>query len=812
MEPVVALQPNNQRANANNVPARNVIFAQNQFNNQAVNGDVFRPAGNVQPPRRREEEGGIISAFFREIKKNWKDIVGDLVSGIVAFAAYTIAAAALAAAPLTGGSSLLITCGALAIAGLVGGVTKVAFKSICASASGEKYNSFGYDFATGAFSGILAPLTSACGSLVARFFARKAGIQALSLAVGKTMTTEIELVGGRFISRFGIRAAQMATDGAIAGSCDNTFRHVCQTGSLEGAGDAFVGGLVGGMVLSPAIGGGLRGIGRLAKKIKNVDENVRHAIEQGKIDMKKIPPPDTSSGQAGKIQHMLTEATQNPTGEMMSAAMNRRLRRRMEQLRKHNRPEINDLTRTRKFREANAQDKAKLVAERSITLGKLAQIYADDVRVPEHLRSQFKGFKSNNAPTRSLKQTQRVVDKIYGENKYEIIKLLGVGTVGEAYLAKTIDGRTVVVKLLKRGATASKLKKERLYFRELIRHKVQDPVERQYLLDLTDSYYRGWIKELNFANEAHYAVNLARGAKRFKVAQPIELGYRPGSTASQRKAISLVLECAEGVQLDKLMKMLEVYRVNKAKFAQEFAEEIRLNPWLKDPEQWMSQLPEVYLRAQNEQTLFSRMLGQKFAHGDPHAGNVFISNSSGRLSLTYIDTGLALERNAREVARGLGLSVHFLTGNSKGITQIILRDARRLPQGMSRYKVAKLFAQDLDNELFKKGISLVDGNIINNMLNTLLEKYGIILSPSTSIYFKSQLQYYLHYLELCRLTNQVNKNILRESFGDITRGMVNASRNAPAESMRYIIIPTIAHFLKDPYLAIKTITQFFAKG
>jgi len=104
MEPVVALQPNNQRANANNVPARNVIFAQNQFNNQAVNGDVFRPAGNVQPPRRREEEGGIISAFFREIKKNWKDIVGDLVSGIVAFAAYTIAAAALAAAPLTGGS------------------------------------------------------------------------------------------------------------------------------------------------------------------------------------------------------------------------------------------------------------------------------------------------------------------------------------------------------------------------------------------------------------------------------------------------------------------------------------------------------------------------------------------------------------------------------------------------------------------------------------------------------------------------------------------------------------------------------------
>jgi len=61
--------------------------------------------------------------------------------------------------------------------------------------------------------------------------------------------------------------AEMATDGAIGGAVDNAFRAAYDGGSLEDVGNAAVQGFVGGAVMSPIIGGGMKFAGKSAQKI-----------------------------------------------------------------------------------------------------------------------------------------------------------------------------------------------------------------------------------------------------------------------------------------------------------------------------------------------------------------------------------------------------------------------------------------------------------------------------------------------------------------------------------------------------------------
>jgi hypothetical protein len=96
-----------------------------------------------------------------------KDIIGDIGSGIVAMAGYSLALGAVAA---TGGAAIPI---ALGVAVLVGGGAKVALKS----SDGTNKESKLHDFITGGFSGVLAPFTGGMGGAVGKSIATKMGMQ-----------------------------------------------------------------------------------------------------------------------------------------------------------------------------------------------------------------------------------------------------------------------------------------------------------------------------------------------------------------------------------------------------------------------------------------------------------------------------------------------------------------------------------------------------------------------------------------------------------------------------------------------------------
>lgn len=225
---------------------------------------------------------------YTEGQEMASDITADIISGIAAVGIYT---AAVAAAPFTGGASIAV---GVAAAGASAAAIKTGIKYADAKSGGREYtaDNLKKDLATGAFSGVLAPITGGMGGAVGKTVATKVGIQAVK-QVGKevaeeaveqtakgfvktmlTNPTGYEYIGGNMFKRGLAFAAEAATDGAIGGAVDNAFRTAYDGGSLEDIGNSAVEGFVGGAIMSPVIGGGMKVAGKGAQKIfgkNNVD-------------------------------------------------------------------------------------------------------------------------------------------------------------------------------------------------------------------------------------------------------------------------------------------------------------------------------------------------------------------------------------------------------------------------------------------------------------------------------------------------------------------------------------------------------------
>lgn len=217
---------------------------------------------------------------YKEGQEMAADVTADIVSGIASLGIYT---AAVAAAPFTGGASIAV---GIAAAGVSGAAIKTGIKFVEAKTGGQEYTikDAGHDMATGAFSGVLAPVTGGLGGAVGKTVATKLGIQAVK-QVGKEAAEEVaatgvkqavktaltnpagyEYVGGNAVKRGLSFAAETATDGAVGGAVDNAFRTAYDGGSLEDIGNSAVEGFVGGAIMSPIIGGGMKVVGKGAQK------------------------------------------------------------------------------------------------------------------------------------------------------------------------------------------------------------------------------------------------------------------------------------------------------------------------------------------------------------------------------------------------------------------------------------------------------------------------------------------------------------------------------------------------------------------
>ena len=211
---------------------------------------------------------------YQQGQETCVDVVGDIVSGIVAVGAFALAVP-------TGGTSLIAGLG---LAAAAGAGSKIAVKAGDAIIGGREYSGKDllYDSATGAVNGLFAPVTNGVGACVTKTVGKKLGLTVVkegtkeAIEQGakqglKSIITQqgVDVIGGTFAKRALATASGMAIDGAIGGSTDNMIRAALDGEDAKGIFEAGVQGLAGGLIMSPVIGGGFKVAGKLGKNLNN---------------------------------------------------------------------------------------------------------------------------------------------------------------------------------------------------------------------------------------------------------------------------------------------------------------------------------------------------------------------------------------------------------------------------------------------------------------------------------------------------------------------------------------------------------------
>ena len=237
--------------------------------NKAENAIKQYENGEISLEEAKEKLNG-----YQQGQETCVDVVGDIVSGIVAVGAFALAVP-------TGGTSLIAGLG---LAAAAGAGSKIAVKAGDAIMGGREYSGKDllYDSATGAVNGLFAPVTNGVGACVTKTVGKKLGLTVVkegtkeAIEQGakqglKSIITQqgVDVIGGTFAKRALATASGMAIDGAIGGSTDNMIRAALDGEDAKGIFEAGVQGLAGGLIMSPVIGGGFKVAGKLGKNLNN---------------------------------------------------------------------------------------------------------------------------------------------------------------------------------------------------------------------------------------------------------------------------------------------------------------------------------------------------------------------------------------------------------------------------------------------------------------------------------------------------------------------------------------------------------------
>ena len=255
----------------------------NLFGMKAGSDNVEKTIEKLENGEISQEEAQEVLTKYQDGQKMCVDVVGDMVSGIVAVGC-------AAAAPFTGGASLLVAAGA-------GAAVKVTIKGVDCAVGGRDYKlkDFGYDLITGSINGAMAPVTNALGGVAGTGVAKACGLNFGKMVVKETgeevfeqtvkqtgksfLTNLLAKQGTEYVAKEGAKiglkttmakvaayGADMAVDGALGGATDGFARSLAD-GDFENMGENVTQGFAGGLIAAPIIGGGFRLAGKAGSKV-----------------------------------------------------------------------------------------------------------------------------------------------------------------------------------------------------------------------------------------------------------------------------------------------------------------------------------------------------------------------------------------------------------------------------------------------------------------------------------------------------------------------------------------------------------------
>lgn len=346
----------------------------------------------------------------------------------------------------------------------------------------------------------------------------------------------------------------------------------------------------------------------------------------------------------------------------------------------------------------------------------------------------------NCPPSRTMKEAQQEINKLISSNKYQVTKLLGVGTVAESYLAKDASGREVCIKILKKGITGEKIQRDKEAFIHLITNgapKEKLTQSQQYLIKNVENLSEGISREVDFVNEMEAAKKLHKSTKLADVVVPIEA--KPGI---------YVMEKAPGISLDTLVKYYQyetqltmlkkygekVYKREIDSLSAKITELKAKSPDFKDfdlSEGEIKKLLHKYIDVMTEQLAKVDKNG-KTLHADIHPGNIFIDlevlkgGKKGKL-FTLIDTGNTIDLTKEQAMSAIKFISFIKNGNVPSIAKYVL-DGAALPAGMTQEQAIKLVEEDLKKIFFDGQTKINSMNIdeVFKLTNNILRKHNII--------------------------------------------------------------------------------------
>ncbi len=313
------MQINAERDMLKQLRQPNAKIDQKQF--EKITGQKYTKANLEKFKKGEFSQAAKKTEGYKEGQEMAVDVVADVASGITSFGVYSLA---VAASPFTGGASITV---GVAVAAGVGAAVKTGVKAADAYSGGRKYtlDNAKKDSATGAVSGILAPVTGGFGGAVGKTVATKLGLQTVK-TVGKEIAEDVvensfkqtlktslmspgafKYVGEGTGKKILAYSSEVVTDGALNGGIDNGFRTAINGGNLsdilKASGE--------GALFAPLVGLGMKGTGHvlyrgIGKKFitqgKEVIENKRIKLKQKMAQGNKVLQNSNTSIPKGALK------------------------------------------------------------------------------------------------------------------------------------------------------------------------------------------------------------------------------------------------------------------------------------------------------------------------------------------------------------------------------------------------------------------------------------------------------------------------------------------------------------------------------
>ena len=407
-----------------------------------------------------------------------------------------------------------------------------------------------------------------------------------------------------------------------------------------------------------------------------------------------------------------------------------------------------------------------------------------DVNGFKDLQQIVKRIKSSCPTSRTIESAQGILDKEYN-GKYQITKLLGVGSIAESYLAKDSSGKEVVIKIVKQhfldtdkiAADKTKILKKveerakKDYSWLTSKQTIFSPERKEYDINQLDNMYKVWGNELNLNQEAQAAREIGSQA----------VNFQPVGVIDSKPSI-FIMEKAQGYQLD------------SDKFAQKWKE---ANLTEEDFKNFVENYVQVYC----EQLFSLPKQGMKVVQSDPHGGNILVDiekikdlkASTPSKPITIIDYGNTTKTEQKQAIKNLFNHIDYLVGNTEAIAEAMLEGAKL--GNNDKKSIVKELSKALQAAIYNVDTKIdVDNPVkifstVNNFCLDFMQKKNIIPNAAHINQMKAEETYIISNLGCLQniasscnydLSKAIDRNaIIKQLVNEMTKATQDAIKINP---------------------------------